>query len=175
MGPGRDSGVDPLVVYVLGTINLDPLRYNLLFECSLNPERVSIPDFDIDFCQYGRDRIIQYVKEKYGKGAVLQITTLDTVAVKVAVRDADRMLDLDYNFVDSVARLILFKSDKLVTLEETKREEPLLAECEANEEEVKQSLELARRVEGMACNVDMHTGGVLIAPGKLTNFCPFYT
>ncbi|CAH0443712.1 DNA polymerase III subunit alpha [Ralstonia syzygii subsp. syzygii] len=175
VGPGRGSGAGSLVAYALGITDLDPLKYNLLFERFLNPERVSMPDFDIDFCQHGRDRVIHYVKEKYGKDAVSQIATFGTMAAKAAVRDVGRVLDLGYNFVDGVAKLIPFKPGKLVTLEEAKKEEPLLAEREANEEEVKQLLELAQRVEGMTRNVGMHAGGVLIAPGKLTDFCPLYT
>lgn len=171
VGPGRGSGAGSLVAYALGITDLDPLKYNLLFERFLNPERVSMPDFDIDFCQHGRDRVIHYVKEKYGKDAVSQIATFGTMAAKAAVRDVGRVLDLGYNFVDGVAKLIPFKPGKLVTIEEAKKEEPLLAEREANEEEVKQLLELAQRVEGMTRNVGMHAGGVLIAPGKLTDFC----
>lgn len=175
VGPGRGSGAGSLVAYALGITDLDPLKYNLLFERFLNPERVSMPDFDIDFCQAGRDRVIQYVKEKYGTDAVSQIATFGTMAAKAAVRDVGRVLDLGYNFVDGVAKLIPFKPGKQVTLEEAKKEEPLLAEREQNEDEVRQLLELAQRVEGMTRNVGMHAGGVLIAPGKLTDFCPLYT
>ena len=175
VGPGRGSGAGSLVAYALGITDLDPLKYALLFERFLNPERVSMPDFDIDFCQHGRDRVIQYVKEKYGKDAVSQIATFGTMAAKAAVRDVGRVLDLGYNFVDGVAKLIPFKPGKLVTIEEAKKEEPLLTERENNEEEVRQLLELAQRVEGMTRNVGMHAGGVLIAPGKLTDFCPLYT
>ena len=175
VGPGRGSGAGSLVAYALGITDLDPLKYALLFERFLNPERVSMPDFDIDFCQHGRDRVITYVKEKYGKDAVSQIATFGTMAAKAAVRDVGRVLDLGYGFVDGVAKLIPFKPGKLVTIEEAKKEEPLLTERENNEEEVRQLLELAQRVEGMTRNVGMHAGGVLIAPGKLTDFCPLYT
>ncbi|MCS6765930.1 MAG: DNA polymerase III subunit alpha [Candidatus Protistobacter heckmanni] len=174
VGPGRGSGAGSLVAYSLGITDLDPLRYNLLFERFLNPERVSMPDFDIDFCQHGRDRVIQYVKEKHGKDAVSQIATFGTMAAKAAVRDVGRVLDLGYNFVDGVAKLIPFKSGKLVTIADAMDEEPLLREREKNEEEVRQLLELAQRLEGMVRNVGMHAGGVLIAPGKLTDFCPLY-
>ncbi len=175
VGPGRGSGAGSLVAYALGITDLDPLKYQLLFERFLNPDRVSMPDFDIDFCQAGRDRVIQYVKEKYGFDAVSQIATFGTMAAKAAVRDVGRVLDLGYNFVDGIAKLIPFKPGKLVTLEEAKKEEPLLAEREKNEDEVRQLLELAQRLEGMTRNVGMHAGGVLIAPGKLTDFCPLYT
>ena len=175
VGPGRGSGAGSLVAYALGITDLDPLRYNLLFERFLNPERVSMPDFDIDFCQHGRDRVIQYVKEKYGADAVSQIATFGTMAAKAAVRDIGRVLDLGYNFTDGVAKLIPFKPGKHVTIADAMKEEPLLQERNDAEDEVRQLLELAQRVEGLTRNVGMHAGGVLIAPGKLTDFCPLYT
>ena len=175
VGPGRGSGAGSLVAYALSITDLDPLEYNLLFERFLNPERVSMPDFDIDFCQEGRDRVIQYVKERYGKDAVSQIATFGTMAAKGAVRDVGRVLDMSYNFCDGISKLIPFKPGKLVTIADALVEEPLLKERLDNEEEVKQLLELAQQVEGIARNVGMHAGGVLIAPGKLTDFCPLYT
>ncbi|PLZ01481.1 DNA polymerase III subunit alpha [Burkholderia sp. WAC0059] len=175
VGPGRGSGAGSLVAYALGITDLDPLRYNLLFERFLNPERVSMPDFDIDFCQHGRDRVIQYVKEKYGADAVSQIATFGTMAAKAAVRDIGRVLDLGYTFTDGVAKLIPFKPGKHVTIADAMKEEPLLQERYDNEDEVHQLLDLAQRVEGLTRNVGMHAGGVLIAPGKLTDFCPLYT
>ena len=175
VGPGRGSGAGSLVAYALGITDLDPLRYNLLFERFLNPDRVSMPDFDIDFCQQGRDRVIQYVKEKYGADAVSQIATFGTMAAKAAVRDIGRVLDLGYNFTDGVAKLIPFKPGKHVTIADAMKEEPLLQERFDNEDEVHQLLELAQRVEGLTRNVGMHAGGVLIAPGKLTDFCPLYS
>ncbi|MBB5391427.1 MULTISPECIES: DNA polymerase III subunit alpha [unclassified Herbaspirillum] len=175
VGPGRGSGAGSLVAYCLLITDLDPLRYNLLFERFLNPERVSMPDFDIDFCQEGRDRVIQYVKDRYGKEAVSQIATFGTMAAKGAVRDVGRVLDLGYNFCDGISKLIPFKPGKLVTLADAIEEEPLLKERLENEEEVKQLLGLAQQVEGIARNIGMHAGGVLIAPGKLTDFCPLYT
>ena len=174
VGPGRGSGAGSLVAYSLKITDLDPLAYNLLFERFLNPERVSMPDFDIDFCQDGRDRVIQYVKDRYGVDAVSQIATFGTMAAKAAVRDVGRVLDLGYNFCDGISKLIPFKPGKLVTIADAKKEEPLLAERESNEEEVRQLLALAEQVEGITRNVGMHAGGVLIAPGKLTNFCPLY-
>ncbi|MDO8305007.1 DNA polymerase III subunit alpha [Herminiimonas sp.] len=175
VGPGRGSGAGSLVAYSLLITDLDPLQYNLLFERFLNPERVSMPDFDIDFCQEGRDRVIQYVKDQYGKDAVSQIATFGTMAAKGAVRDVGRVLDFGYNFCDGISKLIPFKPGKLVTISDAIKEEPLLAERLENEEEVKQLLELAQKVEGIARNIGMHAGGVLIAPGKLTDFCPLYT
>jgi len=175
VGPGRGSGAGSLVAYSLGITDLDPLRYNLLFERFLNPERVSMPDFDIDFCQHGRDRVIAYVKEKYGKDAVSQIATFGTMAARAAIRDVGRVLEQPYGFVDGISKLIPNKPGQQVTIEQAKKEEKLLAEREAKEEEVKQLLGLAQQLEGMTRNVGMHAGGVLIAPGKLTDFCPLYT
>ncbi len=175
VGPGRGSGAGSLVAYALKITDLDPLEYKLLFERFLNPERVSMPDFDIDFCQEGRDRVIQYVKERYGKEAVSQIATFGTMAAKGAVRDVGRVLDMGYNFCDGISKLIPFKPGKLVTIADALEEEPLLKERRDNEDEVRQLLELAQQVEGIARNVGMHAGGVLIAPGKLTDFCPLYT
>ena len=175
VGPGRGSGAGSLVAYCLGITDLDPLQYGLLFERFLNPERVSMPDFDIDFCQDGRDRVIEYVRQKYGADSVSQIATFGTMAAKAAVRDVGRVLDLGYNFCDGVAKLIPFQPGKLITLKMAREMEPLLAEREKNEEEVAELLELAERVEGLTRNVGMHAGGVLIAPGKLTDFCPLYS
>ncbi len=175
VGPGRGSGAGSLVAYALKITDLDPLEYNLLFERFLNPERVSMPDFDIDFCQENRDRVIQYVKDRYGREAVSQIATFGTMAAKGAVRDVGRVLDMGYNFCDGISKLIPFKPGKLVTIADAIEEEPLLKERMENEEEVKQLLDLAQQVEGIARNIGMHAGGVLIAPGKLTDFCPLYT
>ncbi|MFZ6688218.1 DNA polymerase III subunit alpha [Undibacterium sp. SXout11W] len=175
VGPGRGSGAGSLVAYSLLITDLDPLQYNLLFERFLNPERVSMPDFDIDFCQEGRDRVIQYVKDRYGKDAVSQIATFGTMAAKGAIRDVGRVLDFGYMFCDGVSKLIPFKPGKQVTIAEAIVEEPLLAERQENEEEVKTLLDLAQQVEGITRNIGMHAGGVLIAPGKLTDFCPLYT
>ena len=175
VGPGRGSGAGSLVAYCLGITDLDPLRYGLLFERFLNPERVSMPDFDIDFCQDGRDRVIDYVRQKYGEDSVSQIATFGTMAAKAAVRDVGRVLDLGYNFCDGVAKLIPFQPGKLITLQMAREMEPMLAEREKKEEEVAELLQLAERVEGLTRNVGMHAGGVLIAPGKLTDFCPLYS
>ena len=175
VGPGRGSGAGSLVAYSLLITDLDPLQYNLLFERFLNPERVSMPDFDIDFCQEGRDRVIQYVKDTYGKEAVSQIATFGTMAAKGAIRDVGRVLDFGYMFCDGISKLIPFKPGKQVTIAEAIIEEPMLAERQENEEEVKTLLDLAQQVEGITRNIGMHAGGVLIAPGKLTDFCPLYT
>ena len=174
VGPGRGSGAGSLVAYSLGITDLDPLRYQLLFERFLNPDRVSMPDFDIDFCQDTRERVIDYVKQKYGSDSVSQIATFGTMAAKAVVRDVGRVLDLPYLFCDSIAKLIPFQPGRQVTLAQARREEPLLAERERNEEEVRELLALAESLEGLTRNVGMHAGGVLIAPGKLTDFCPLY-
>ncbi|QLK13887.1 DNA polymerase III subunit alpha [Candidatus Profftella armatura] len=174
VGPGRGSGASSLVAYSLSITDIDPLSYNLLFERFLNPNRISMPDFDIDFCPEGRDRVIQYVKDRYGKDAVSQIVTFGTMAAKGAIRDVGRVLDLRYSFCDSISKLIPFKPGKLITLSNAIKEEPQLAERIKNEEEVRQLIELAKQVEGIIRNVGMHAGGVLIAPSKLINFCPLY-
>ncbi|HTP61238.1 MAG TPA: DNA polymerase III subunit alpha [Burkholderiales bacterium] len=174
VGPGRGSGAGSLVAYALGITDLDPLKYDLLFERFLNPERVSMPDFDIDFCQDGRDRVIDYVRKKYGEESVSQIATFGTMAARAVVRDAGRVLDLGYNFCDQIAKLIPFQPGKLITLADARAMEPLLAQREKKEEEVRDLLELGEKLEGLTRNVGMHAGGVLIAPGKLTDFCPLY-
>ena len=174
VGPGRGSGAGSLVAYALKITDLDPLQYNLLFERFLNPERVSMPDFDIDFCQANRDRVIEYVKEKYGRNAVSQIVTFGTMAARAAIKDVGRVLDLNYSFCDGIAKLIPNKPGVQMTLEKALSEEPLLAERLANEEETKILFSLAQNLEGLTRNIGMHAGGVLIAPGQLTDFCPLY-
>src|SRR5262249_40701513 len=174
VGPGRGSGAGSLVAYSLGITELDPLRYDLLFERFLNPERVSMPDFDIDFCQDGRDRVIEYVKQKYGADCVSQIATFGTMAAKAGVRDVGRVLDMSYTFCDQLAKLIPFQPGKHITLADAREMEPQLAEREKKEEEVRELLALAEKLEGLTRNVGMHAGGVLIAPGKITDFCPVY-
>jgi DNA polymerase-3 subunit alpha len=185
VGPGRGSGAGSLVAYALKITDLDPLRYNLLFERFLNPDRVSMPDFDIDFCQGNRDRVIDYVKEKYGRDAVSQIATFGTMAAKAALRDVGRVLGMGYGHVDSIAKLVPAPPGKTVTLRRpgdkpdpgliyARREAPDIEIREKNEEEVAELLALAERVEGIVRNIGMHAGGVLIAPGKITDFCPLY-
>ena len=174
VGPGRGSGAGSLVAYSLKITDLDPLQYNLLFERFLNPERVSMPDFDIDFCQANRDRVIDYVKSKYGKEAVSQIATFGTMAARAAIRDVGRVLDMSYTFCDGISKLIPNKPGTHITIDGAIKAEPVLAERLAKEEDVKTLLALAQKLEGMTRNVGMHAGGVLIAPGKLTDFCPLY-
>ncbi len=174
VGPGRGSGAGSLVAYSLKITDLDPLQYNLLFERFLNPERVSMPDFDIDFCQSNRDRVIEYVKDKYGRDAVSQIVTFGTMAARAAIRDVGRVLDMSYTFCDGISKLIPNKPGQHITIAGAIEVEPILAERLAKEDDVKTLLELAQKLEGMTRNVGMHAGGVLIAPGKLTDFCPLY-
>ncbi len=174
VGPGRGSGAGSLVAYALGITDLDPLRYQLLFERFLNPERVSMPDFDIDFCQGNRDRVIEYVKDKYGREAVSQIATFGTMAARAAIRDVGRVLDLSYNFCDGISKLIPNKPGQHITIADAIAAEPVLAERLQKEEDVRTLIELAQKLEGLSRNVGMHAGGVLIAPGKLTDFCPLY-
>lgn len=162
VGPGRGSGAGSLVAYSLKITDLDPLRYGLLFERFLNPERVSMPDFDIDFCQTNRDRVIDYVKEKYGRGAVSQIVTFGTMAARAAIRDVGRTLDMSYPFCDGLSKLIPNKPGQHITIALAMEQEPLLAQRYANEDEVKILLNLAQNLEGLTRNVGMHAGGVLI-------------
>ena len=174
VGPGRGSGAGSLVAYALKITDLDPLEYNLLFERFLNPERVSMPDFDIDFCQANRDRVIEYVKDKYGRDAVSQIVTFGTMAARAAIRDVGRVLDMSYTFCDGISKLIPNKPGQHITIAGAIEVEPILAERLAKEDDVKTLLELAQKLEGLTRNVGMHAGGVLIAPGKLTDFCALY-
>src|SRR5258705_7221268 len=133
-----------------------------------------MPDFDIDFCQDGRDRVIDYVRKKYGEDSVSQIATFGTMAARAVLRDTGRVLDLGYNFCDQIAKLVPVQPGKNITLADAREMEPLLAQREKKEEEVRDLLELAEKLEGLTRNVGMHAGGVLIAPGKLTDFCPLY-
>ena len=172
VGPGRGSGAGSLVAYVLKITDLDPLRYDLLFERFLNPERVSLPDFDIDFCMERRDEVIEYVSEKYGRQAVSQIITFGTMAAKAVVRDVGRVLGQPYGFVDKIAKLIPF--DIGMTLKKAIEQNPELKERYHQEEDVAVLIDLAMVLEGLTRNVGKHAGGVVIAPGQLTDFLPLY-
>ena len=177
VGPGRGSGAGSLVAYALKITDLDPLEYALLFERFLNPERVSMPDFDIDFCQDNRYRVIEYVRERYGKEAVSQIATFGTMASKAVVRDVGRVLDLPYGLCDRLSKLVPLEGAKPVSLAKAYEMEPQIGDMmkDGNDGESVQELwGLAQPLEGLARNVGMHAGGVLIAPGRLTDFCPLY-
>jgi DNA polymerase III subunit alpha len=172
VGPGRGSGAGSLVAYALKITDLDPLEYELLFERFLNPERVSMPDFDIDFCMEGRDRVIDYVAEKYGRQSVSQIITFGTMAAKAVVRDVGRVLSHPYGFVDKLAKLIPFEIG--ITLNKAMELEPELSRRYNEEEEVKELIDLALKLEGITRNAGKHAGGVVIAPSLLTDFTAIY-
>ncbi|MFZ1869121.1 MAG: DNA polymerase III subunit alpha [Steroidobacteraceae bacterium] len=172
VGPGRGSGAGSLVAYSLRITDLDPLRYDLLFERFLNPERVSMPDFDVDFCMEGRDRVIDYVAGRYGRERVSQIITYGTMAAKAVVRDVGRVLGMTYGFVDKIAKLIPFELG--ITLDDALQKEPELKRLYEAEEEVHNLIDLARSLEGLTRNAGMHAGGVVIAPSVLTDFAPLY-
>jgi DNA polymerase III subunit alpha len=172
VGPGRGSGAGSLVAYALKITDLDPLRYDLLFERFLNPERVSMPDFDIDFCMEKRDRVIDYVAQRYGREKVSQIITHGTMAAKAVVRDAGRVLGHPYGFVDRIAKLIPFEIG--MTLDKALEQEEELRRLYEEDEEVSGLIDLARKLEGIARNAGKHAGGVVIAPSQLTDFSPLY-
>ncbi len=172
VGPGRGSGAGSLVAYAIGITDLDPLRYDLLFERFLNPERVSMPDFDVDFCMDGRDRVIEYVAERYGRERVSQIITYGTMAAKAVVRDVARVFGMSYGFADSIAKLIPFELG--ITLKDALGKEEELRRRYQNEEETRGILDMAMSLEGLVRNAGMHAGGVVIAPSVLTDFAPLY-
>ena len=172
VGPGRGSGAGSLVAYSLGITDIDPLKYDLLFERFLNPERVSMPDFDVDFCMDGRDRVIEYVSQKYGRDRVSQIITYGTMAAKAVVRDVGRVLGHPYGFVDRIAKLVPFELG--ITLDDALEKEPELKKLYDSEEEIKNLIDLARSLEGITRNAGMHAGGVVIAPSVLTDYAPLY-
>ncbi|MBF0219298.1 MAG: DNA polymerase III subunit alpha [Gammaproteobacteria bacterium] len=172
VGPGRGSGAGSLVAYALTITDLDPLAYDLLFERFLNPERVSMPDFDIDFCMEGRDRVIDYVANQYGRDRVSQIITYGSMAAKAVVRDVGRVFGHPYGFVDDIAKLIPFELQ--MTLDKALEQEEQLRQRYQEDEEVKSLIDMARQLEGLRRNAGKHAGGVVIAPTALTDFAPLY-
>ena len=172
VGPGRGSGAGSLVAYALQITDLDPLEFDLLFERFLNPERISMPDFDVDFCMERRDRVIEYVAEKYGRDKVSQIITFGTMAAKAVVRDVGRVLGHSYGFVDRLAKLIPFELG--MTLEKALSQSEDLKRAYEQDEEVRAIIDLARSLEGVARNAGKHAGGVVIAPSALVDFTPLY-
>ncbi|MGY8795126.1 MAG: DNA polymerase III subunit alpha, partial [Woeseiales bacterium] len=172
VGPGRGSGAGSLVAYVIGITDIDPLEFDLLFERFLNPERVSMPDFDIDFCMEGRDKVIEYVADRYGRDRVSQIITYGTMAAKAVIRDVGRVLGHPYGFVDRIAKQVPFEVG--ITLEKALEDEEELAKMYREDEEVAGIIDLARSLEGLVRNAGKHAGGVVIAPSKLTDFTPLY-
>ncbi len=177
VGPGRGSGAGSLVAYSLLITDIDPLAYALLFERFLNPERVSMPDFDVDFCQDNRWRVIEYVRQHYGEDAVSQIATFGTMSSKAVIRDVGRVFGLPYSMCDRISKLIPIVQNKPVSLAEALEQEPQLKEMmegDGDGETIRELFDLAGRLEDLTRNVGMHAGGVLIAPGKITEFCPIY-
>jgi DNA polymerase-3 subunit alpha len=172
VGPGRGSGAGSLVAYALKITDLDPIEYDLLFERFLNPERVSMPDFDIDFCMEGRDRVIAYVAERYGRDAVSQIVTFGTMAAKAVVRDVARVQGKSYGLADKLSKLIPFEVG--MTLEKAVNQEEELSEFLQNDDEAAEIWSMALQLEGVARNCGKHAGGVVIAPTQITDFSPIY-
>ncbi len=172
VGPGRGSGAGSLVAYAMGITDLDPIEHELLFERFLNPERVSMPDFDVDFCMEGRDRVIEYVAEQYGRDSVSQIITYGSMAAKAVVRDVGRVLGHPYGFVDRIAKLIPFEIG--ITLSKALQESEELRQAYKEEEEVTELIDMGLSLEGLARNAGKHAGGVVIAPTVLTDFTPLY-
>ncbi|HEQ1857985.1 TPA: DNA polymerase III subunit alpha [Providencia alcalifaciens] len=172
VGPGRGSGAGSLVAYALKITDLDPLELDLLFERFLNPERVSMPDFDVDFCMEKRDQVIDHVAQMYGRDAVSQIITFGTMAAKAVIRDVGRVLGHPYGFVDRISKLV--PPDPGMTLEKAFEVEPQLPEIYEADEEVKALIDMARKLEGVTRNAGKHAGGVVIAPTKITDFAPLY-
>ncbi|PPC89830.1 MAG: DNA polymerase III subunit alpha, partial [Methylobacter sp.] len=172
VGPGRGSGAGSLVAYALKITDLDPIEFDLLFERFLNPERVSMPDFDVDFCMDRRDEVIDYVARRYGRDHVAQIITYGSMAAKAVIRDVGRVLGFAYGFVDRLAKLIPFELG--MTLEKALEESAELKQLYATEEEVKILIDMARSLEGISRNAGKHAGGVVISPTRLTDFTPLY-
>ncbi len=172
VGPGRGSGAGSLVAYALKITDLDPIGYDLLFERFLNPERVSMPDFDIDFCMENRDRVIDYVAQTYGRDAVSQIITFGTMAAKAVVRDVARVQGKSYGLADMLSKLIPFELG--ITLEKAQEQEERLQDLLKNDTDVQEIWDMALKLEGITRNVGKHAGGVVIAPNKLTDFSPLY-
>jgi len=173
VGPGRGSGAGSLVAYALKITDLDPLQFDLLFERFLNPERISMPDFDVDFCMEKRDLVIDYVAETYGRDQVSQIITYGTMAAKAVVRDCGRVLGHGYGFVDSIAKLVPLELG--ITLPKALELEPALKNRYEEEEDTRALLDLAMSLEGITRNAGKHAGGVVIAPSALTNFTPLFS
>ncbi|MBF0804051.1 MULTISPECIES: DNA polymerase III subunit alpha [unclassified Neisseria] len=173
VGPGRGSGAGSLVAYALKITDLDPLKYALLFERFLNPERVSMPDFDIDFCQSNRGRVIEYVREKYGAEAVSQIVTFGTMSSKAVIRDVGRVLELPFGLCDRLSKLIPLETNRPVSLDRAMEMEPEIKQLIENED-AGELIDLAKKLEDLTRGLGMHAGGVLIAPGKISDFSPVY-
>ena len=172
VGPGRGSGAGSLVAYVLNITDLDPIEFDLLFERFLNPERVSMPDFDVDFCMDRRDEVIDYVARHYGRDKVSQIITYGSMAAKAVIRDVGRVLSHPYGFVDRLSKLVPFEIG--ITLTKALDQVPEFKELYETDDDVKALMDMALSLEGTVRNAGKHAGGVVIAPTKLTDFSPLY-
>jgi DNA polymerase-3 subunit alpha len=172
VGPGRGSGAGSLVAYAMKITDLDPIQYDLLFERFLNPERVSMPDFDVDFCMEGRDRVIEYVAEQYGRDAVSQIVTFGTMAAKAVVRDVARVQGKSYGLADKLSKLIPFEVG--MTLEKAVEQEDDLNDFLKSDDEAAEIWDMAMQLEGISRNCGKHAGGVVISPSRITDFSPIY-
>ena len=170
VGPGRGSAAGSIVSYTLGITNIDPVRYNLLFERFLNPERVSMPDIDVDFCYERRQEVIDYVVRKYGKDQVVQIVTFGTLAAKGVVRDVGRVLDLPYAMCDSIAKMI--PNDLGMTLDKALTANPDLKKLYNEDEQVKYLIDMSKRLEGLPRHTSMHAAGVVIGSRSIDEFVP---
>ena len=172
VGPGRGSGAGSLVAYSMRITDIDPIPYNLIFERFLNPERISMPDFDVDFCQSRRDEVIQYVIQKYGKDRVAQFTTFGKMLAKAAVRDVGRVMGMGYMKVDKIARLI--PTELGITLDKTYEIEPRFVEAIQQNPEIARLFEVAKKLEGMVRHTSVHAAGIVISDGPMTNYVPVY-
>ncbi len=173
VGPGRGSATGSLVSYAMEITDIDPLEYSLLFERFLNPERISMPDIDIDFCTRGRGEVIQYVTEKYGREQVAQIITFGTLAARAAIKDVGRVLDVSYADVDRITKLIPTQPLN-IKLKDARKMEPQLDELAAKDPRIKEILDVAQRLEGVARNASVHAAGVVISPAPLRELVPLY-
>jgi DNA polymerase-3 subunit alpha len=172
VGPGRGSAAGSVVAWALEITNVDPLEYDLLFERFLNPERISMPDIDLDFCMNRRGNVIDYVRAKYGAENVAQIITFGTMAAKSVVRDVGRVMGHQYGFVDKISKMI--PGGPGITLTDAKKDSPQLAEAIKNDEEVKKIVEIGEKLEGLSRHAGMHAAGVVITPEPVTNYVPLY-
>ena len=173
VGPGRGSGAGSLVAFVLGITNIDPIKYNLLFERFLNPERISMPDFDIDFCMNKRQKVIDHIISKYGQDKVSQIITYSTLSARAVIRDVGRVLDFSYGFVDYIAKLVPFSLG--IKIEEALKASKELAKEYKTKDDVKTIIDLAKKIEGLPRGVGTHAAGIVISPSSITDFMPVYS
>jgi DNA polymerase-3 subunit alpha len=173
VGPGRGSGAGSLVAFVLGITNIDPIKYNLLFERFLNPERISMPDFDIDFCMNKRQKVIDHIISTYGQDKVSQIITYSTLSARAVIRDVGRVLDFSYGFVDYIAKLVPFSLG--IKIDEALKASKELAKEYKTKEDVRTIIDLAKKIEGLPRGVGTHAAGIVISPSSITDFMPVYS